>query len=163
MISLIPSSINLSTPLIGNHLIVTSLLDQSKVIIWSMKDGNGQSTFKLGPIVTHGIQMPKTNPLQQDSPIPCMPHEQTPWQPTTGPSGTQWSEDLFRGPSQASDSQLPSHENDLTREPEPEIAPMQLSKEPFGKYFLFFVFFSVTNSPSPLLPPSSACPVTPPL
>ncbi|MBW0498608.1 hypothetical protein O181_038323 [Austropuccinia psidii MF-1] len=29
------------------------------------------------------------------------------------------------GPSQASDSQLPSHENDSTLEPEPEVAPMQ--------------------------------------
>ncbi|MBW0524722.1 hypothetical protein O181_064437 [Austropuccinia psidii MF-1] len=30
-----------------------------------------------------------------------MPCEQTPWQPTPGPSGTQWSEDLFRSKQQA--------------------------------------------------------------
>ncbi|MBW0590566.1 hypothetical protein O181_130281 [Austropuccinia psidii MF-1] len=38
--------------LLGHHLMVTSLLDLSKVIIWPMKDGNGKRTFKLGPIVT---------------------------------------------------------------------------------------------------------------
>ncbi|MBW0592863.1 hypothetical protein O181_132578, partial [Austropuccinia psidii MF-1] len=31
----------------------------------------------------------------QDSPIPSLPHEQTPRQPTPGPSGTRWSEELF--------------------------------------------------------------------
>ncbi|MBW0493312.1 hypothetical protein O181_033027 [Austropuccinia psidii MF-1] len=35
------------------------------------------------------------NPPQQESHIPCMPHKQTPQQPTPGPSGTRWSEDLF--------------------------------------------------------------------
>ncbi|MBW0551964.1 hypothetical protein O181_091679 [Austropuccinia psidii MF-1] len=51
-ISPVPSSINLSTPLLGHHLMVTSLLDWSEVIIWPMKDGDGERTFKLGPIVT---------------------------------------------------------------------------------------------------------------
>ncbi|MBW0551099.1 hypothetical protein O181_090814 [Austropuccinia psidii MF-1] len=37
----VPSSINLSTPLLGHHPMVTSLLDQSKVIILPMKDGDG--------------------------------------------------------------------------------------------------------------------------
>ncbi|MBW0523859.1 hypothetical protein O181_063574 [Austropuccinia psidii MF-1] len=36
------------------------------------------------------------NPLLQDSPIPSLPHNQTPWQLTLGPIGTQWLEDLFR-------------------------------------------------------------------
>ena len=31
---------------------VTSLLDRSEVIIWRMKDGDGERTFELGPIVT---------------------------------------------------------------------------------------------------------------
>ncbi|MBW0523929.1 hypothetical protein O181_063644 [Austropuccinia psidii MF-1] len=78
-ISPVPSSIDLSTP----PPMVTSLLDRSKVIIRPMKDGDGKRTFKLGLIVTHGIQMPN------------LPHKQTPRQPTPGPSGTQWSEDLF--------------------------------------------------------------------
>ncbi|MBW0554287.1 hypothetical protein O181_094002 [Austropuccinia psidii MF-1] len=51
----VPSSIDLST----SPPMVTSLLDQSEVIIQPMKDGDGKRTFKLGPIVTHGIQMPK--------------------------------------------------------------------------------------------------------
>ncbi|MBW0485679.1 hypothetical protein O181_025394 [Austropuccinia psidii MF-1] len=121
-IILVPSSINLSTPLLGHHPMVASLFYQSKVIIRPMKDGDGKRTFKLGPIVTHGIQRPKDilfssliyfssrnhteffplcikqnqpNPLQQDSPIPSLPCEQTSRQPTPGPSGTQWLEDLF--------------------------------------------------------------------
>ncbi|MBW0577985.1 hypothetical protein O181_117700, partial [Austropuccinia psidii MF-1] len=36
------------------------------------------------------------NPPRQDSPVPTLPREQTPRQPTPGPSGTRWSEDLFR-------------------------------------------------------------------
>ncbi|MBW0577365.1 hypothetical protein O181_117080, partial [Austropuccinia psidii MF-1] len=39
-------------PLLGHHPMVTSLLDLSKVIIQPMKDGNGERTFKIGPIVT---------------------------------------------------------------------------------------------------------------
>ncbi|MBW0474730.1 hypothetical protein O181_014445 [Austropuccinia psidii MF-1] len=81
-----------------------------------------------------------------------MPCEQTPRQPTPGSSGTQRLQDLFRetfqqneppiqGPSQASDSQLLSHENSFTGETEFEVAPTQSSEEPFGKYFVFFVFF----------------------
>ncbi|MBW0584562.1 hypothetical protein O181_124277 [Austropuccinia psidii MF-1] len=41
------------------------------------------------------------NPLQQDTPVPCMPHKQALWQPTPGPSGHQWLEDLFRSKQQA--------------------------------------------------------------
>ncbi|MBW0489870.1 hypothetical protein O181_029585 [Austropuccinia psidii MF-1] len=61
MISPVPSSIHLSTPLLGHHPMVTSLLDQMEVIIRPMKEGNGKRTFELGPIVTHAIQMPKTH------------------------------------------------------------------------------------------------------
>ncbi|MBW0498626.1 hypothetical protein O181_038341 [Austropuccinia psidii MF-1] len=87
-----------------------------------------------------------------------MPCKQNPWQPTPGPSGTQWSEDLFCGkkpafpfssseltlppvvePSQHHEPPIPglsqpskSHEDALTREPEPEVAPMQSMEEPFG-------------------------------
>ncbi|MBW0524939.1 hypothetical protein O181_064654 [Austropuccinia psidii MF-1] len=34
------------------QFLVNALLDQSEVIIWPMKDGNGERTFKLGPIIT---------------------------------------------------------------------------------------------------------------
>ncbi|MBW0566042.1 hypothetical protein O181_105757 [Austropuccinia psidii MF-1] len=92
------------------------------------------------------------NPPQQDSPIPSLPCEQTPQQPTPGPSSTQWSEDLFRSkqpkvhlistfdsseltlppfvePSQTNEPPIPGsspsskpHEDLLTRDPEPEVA-----------------------------------------
>ncbi|MBW0587999.1 hypothetical protein O181_127714, partial [Austropuccinia psidii MF-1] len=71
-------------PLLGHHPMVTSLLDRSEVIIRPMKDGDGERTFELGLIVTNGIQTPN------------LPREQTPRQPTPGPSGTRWSEELFR-------------------------------------------------------------------
>ncbi|MBW0460595.1 hypothetical protein O181_000310 [Austropuccinia psidii MF-1] len=51
-------------PLLGHHLMVTSLLDRSEVITCPMKDGNGERTFKLGLIVTHGSQMSKTAPTE---------------------------------------------------------------------------------------------------
>ncbi|MBW0479602.1 hypothetical protein O181_019317 [Austropuccinia psidii MF-1] len=50
-ISPVPSNIDFSTPLLGHHPMVTSPLDQSKVIIRLMKDGNGKRIFELGPIV----------------------------------------------------------------------------------------------------------------
>ncbi|MBW0495864.1 hypothetical protein O181_035579 [Austropuccinia psidii MF-1] len=39
-------------PFLGHHPMVTSLLDQRKVMIHTMKDCNGKRTFKLGRIVT---------------------------------------------------------------------------------------------------------------
>ncbi|MBW0468902.1 hypothetical protein O181_008617 [Austropuccinia psidii MF-1] len=60
----VSSRINLSTPPPRPPPMVTSLLDQSKVIIQLMKDGNGERTFELGKIVTHGIQTPKTKPTK---------------------------------------------------------------------------------------------------
>ncbi|MBW0544084.1 hypothetical protein O181_083799 [Austropuccinia psidii MF-1] len=45
-------------PLLGHHPMVTSLLDWSEVIIQPMKDGDGERTFELGPLVTHGIKIP---------------------------------------------------------------------------------------------------------
>ncbi|MBW0493515.1 hypothetical protein O181_033230 [Austropuccinia psidii MF-1] len=50
-ISPIPSSIDLFTPLQVHHPMVMPLLNQSKVIMPPMKDGDGERTFKLGPIV----------------------------------------------------------------------------------------------------------------
>ncbi|MBW0547861.1 hypothetical protein O181_087576, partial [Austropuccinia psidii MF-1] len=78
------------------------------------------------------------NPPQQDSPIQCIPREQTPRQPTPGPSGTQWSKDLFREPSQHNEPPIPAlspssepPEDIATCEPEPEVAPTQSMEEPF--------------------------------
>ncbi|MBW0511155.1 hypothetical protein O181_050870 [Austropuccinia psidii MF-1] len=125
-------------PLLGHHSMITSPLDGSKVIIRPMKDSNGKRTFELGPIVTHEQDPP--NPPQQDSPVQYMPCEQTPRQPTPGPSGTQWSEDLSREPSQHNEPPIPGPsssskppEDVVTSEPEPEVAPTQSMEEPFGK------------------------------
>ncbi|MBW0512593.1 hypothetical protein O181_052308 [Austropuccinia psidii MF-1] len=144
-------------PLLGHQPMVTSLLYQSKVIIHRMKDGDGKRTFELGWIVTMSC-----HPLDLNS------KEQTLWQPTPGPSGTQWLEDSFHGkqptfhlianfdsseltvppfvePSQTNEPPIPGpspsskpHEDVLTCEPEPEVALTQSMEEPFGKSQIHF-------------------------
>ncbi|MBW0542027.1 hypothetical protein O181_081742 [Austropuccinia psidii MF-1] len=134
-------------PLLGHHFMVTSLLDWSKVIIRPMKDGNGKRTFDIGPIVTMSchpwdsnakvsfhfrsrnhtevfplhIEQNPPNPPRQDSPVQCMPHEQTPRQPTPGPKPSQHNEPSIFGL-----RDIP------TCEPEPEVAPTQSMEEPFA-------------------------------
>ncbi|MBW0478076.1 hypothetical protein O181_017791 [Austropuccinia psidii MF-1] len=170
-IILVPSSINLSTPPrppSNGHF-------THRVIIRPMKDDDGKRTFELGQIVTMSChpwdskaklkQNPK-NPLQQDSPVPCIPCKQTLQQPTPGSSGTQWSEDLFWEPSQHNEPPIPGssqpsepHEDASACEHEPEVAPMQSTEEPFGKSPLHI--FTLLNLYSPLLHPSPACHTTP--
>ncbi|MBW0483973.1 hypothetical protein O181_023688 [Austropuccinia psidii MF-1] len=108
-----------------------------------------------------GQKQNQPNPLQKDSPIPSLPHEQTLQQLTPGTSGTQWSEDLFHSkqpnfplmstfdsseltlppfvePSQPDEPPIPGpspsskhHEDVMTCELEPEVAPTQSMEEPF--------------------------------
>ncbi|MBW0487094.1 hypothetical protein O181_026809 [Austropuccinia psidii MF-1] len=85
------------------------------------------------------IEQNPPNPPQQDSPVPCMRRKKTLRQPTPGPSGTPWLEDLFHEPSQHNQPPIPGpsqpskpHEDTFTREPEPEVAPMQSMEEPFA-------------------------------
>ncbi|MBW0538570.1 hypothetical protein O181_078285 [Austropuccinia psidii MF-1] len=85
------------------------------------------------------------NPPQQDSPVQCMPCEQTLLQPTPGPSGTQCLKDLFHEPSQHNEPPIPGLSpsskppgEDPTHEPEPEVAPTQSMEELFGKSQLHF-------------------------
>ncbi|MBW0493216.1 hypothetical protein O181_032931 [Austropuccinia psidii MF-1] len=122
-------------PLLGHHAMVTSLLDLSEVITWPIKDGNGKRTFDLGPIVTMSchpwdsnakVKSNQPNPLQQDSPIPILPCEETLRQPTPGPSGTQWLEDLFHDepPTPGLSPSSKPHEDIPTCEPEPELDPL---------------------------------------
>ncbi|MBW0566072.1 hypothetical protein O181_105787 [Austropuccinia psidii MF-1] len=92
-------------PLLGHHPMVTSLLDWSEVIIRPM--ARGHSSFgRLSPMgfkcqsrfyfSSHNntdffpllIEQNPPHPPQQDSPIPSLPREHTPQQPTPGPSGT---------------------------------------------------------------------------
>ncbi|MBW0521714.1 hypothetical protein O181_061429 [Austropuccinia psidii MF-1] len=80
-ISPVPLSINFSTPRLGHHLMVTSFLGQSEVIIRPMKDGDGKRTFKLWPIITMSCHPWDSNAKKT-------------WrQATPGLSGTQWWED----------------------------------------------------------------------
>ncbi|MBW0510894.1 hypothetical protein O181_050609 [Austropuccinia psidii MF-1] len=168
-------------PLLGHYPIVNSLLDWSKVIIRPMKHGDGKRTFKLGPIVTHGIQMPN------------LPRKQTPRQPTPGLSGTQWLEDLFCHkkpkiallistfdsseltlppfvqPSQPNEPPIPGpsqpsepHENSLTHEPEPEVALMQSMEEPFAHPATPTSIIIIDNTPIGSLLPQRSQPPPPP-
>ncbi|MBW0583983.1 hypothetical protein O181_123698, partial [Austropuccinia psidii MF-1] len=134
-------------PLLSHHLMVTSLLDWSEVIIRLMKDGDGQSAFERGPIITMSCQpwdskaklkQNQLNPPRQESPIPSLPRKQTPWQPTPGPSGTQWLQDLFHEHSQMDEPPIPGLspsskpiEDTPTCELEPEVAPTQSMDKPF--------------------------------
>ncbi|MBW0480322.1 hypothetical protein O181_020037 [Austropuccinia psidii MF-1] len=131
MISSVPSSVDLSTPLLGHHPMVISLLDWSKVMIWLMKDGNGERKFKLGPIVTMSC-----HPLDSNAKfaLPANPRATD-----HRLSGTQWLEDLFREPSQTNEPPIPRpspsskpHEDVPTGEPELEVAPTQSMEEPFA-------------------------------
>ncbi|MBW0528757.1 hypothetical protein O181_068472 [Austropuccinia psidii MF-1] len=82
------------------------------------------------------------NPPQQDSPIPSLLCEQTPRQPTPGPSGTQCELTLppFVNSSQTNEPTIPCpspsskpHEDIRTCEPEPEVALTQSMVEPFTR------------------------------
>ncbi|MBW0487616.1 hypothetical protein O181_027331 [Austropuccinia psidii MF-1] len=83
------------------------------------------------------IEQNPPNPPQQDTPIPHMPCEQSLWQPTPSPSGTQWLEELFHEPSQHNEPLIPGlsqsselHEVTLTHELEPEVALTQSTEDP---------------------------------
>ncbi|MBW0554410.1 hypothetical protein O181_094125 [Austropuccinia psidii MF-1] len=81
---------------------------------WDPKQANGNDSGQLAlspqvlicpptiqwslPSLT-GAKTKPPEPPRQDSPVPSLPREQTPRQPTPGPSGTRWSEELFREPS----------------------------------------------------------------
>ncbi|MBW0576549.1 hypothetical protein O181_116264 [Austropuccinia psidii MF-1] len=148
-LALSPQVLICPPPLLGHHSMVTSLLNWSEVIIRPMKDGDGKRTFELGPIVTNGIQTPN------------FPREQTLRQPTPGLSGTRWLEELFHEPSQTKEPPIPGPspsseplEDVPTCEPEPEVAPMQSTEEPFRNspllflhsYQLFLTFSSTISS-----------------
>ncbi|MBW0479165.1 hypothetical protein O181_018880 [Austropuccinia psidii MF-1] len=138
-ISPMTSSIDLSTP----PQMVTLLLDQSKVIIQPMKDGDGKKTLELGPIVTMSCYPWNSNAKNKNHQIP---HDKThpfliclasklrgnPLQARVAPNGQRTysvnNEPPILGPSQPSKPQ----QGALTCEPEPEVAPTQSMEEPFG-------------------------------
>ncbi|MBW0547924.1 hypothetical protein O181_087639 [Austropuccinia psidii MF-1] len=180
-LALSPKVLICPPPLLGHHPMIASLPDRSEVIIRPMKDGDGERTFELGPIITMSCHQWDSNA------------KQTPRQPTPGVSGTQWSEELFHEPSQTKEPPIPGPspssqppEDVPTHEPEPEVAPKQFTEEPFGKspllflhsYQLFLTFSLTTSSLSchsplnhyhrkyahwiPLSPPPSSLPTPPP-
>ncbi|MBW0469979.1 hypothetical protein O181_009694 [Austropuccinia psidii MF-1] len=130
-------------PLLGHHRMFTSLLDRSKVIIQPMKDGDGKRTFKLGPTVTMSCHPWDSNSKNKTHQIPCNKTLLFLVYLASKLCGTQWLEDLFRKPSQhneppipglsqCSKPQVPSNEDALSHEPEPEEATMQSTQEPFA-------------------------------
>ncbi|MBW0474114.1 hypothetical protein O181_013829 [Austropuccinia psidii MF-1] len=88
-----------------------------------------------------------------------MPREQTPRQLTPGPKPSQHNEPSIPGPSHPSEP----HEDALTWEPEPEVAPMQSMEEPFDRPATTAVVIIIDNTPvgSPSTP-STPTPVPSP-
>ncbi|MBW0589098.1 hypothetical protein O181_128813 [Austropuccinia psidii MF-1] len=89
-----------------------------------------------------------------------MPCKRTPQKPTPGPSGTQWSEDISREPSQNDEPPIPGPsssseppEDVLTCEPEPEVAPMQSTEEPFACPTTACCIIIIDNTPVRSPPP----------
>ncbi|MBW0526699.1 hypothetical protein O181_066414 [Austropuccinia psidii MF-1] len=116
------------------------------------------------------------NPPQQDSPVPHIPHKKALRQLTPGPSGTdepsQYDELRIPGRSQSPKSQLPTHEDGSTCEPEPEVAPKQSKEDPLCNIPISFFscYQHSLTTPSkhiqlvPLpLPPSSSLTIRPSL
>ncbi|MBW0471659.1 hypothetical protein O181_011374 [Austropuccinia psidii MF-1] len=143
MISPVPSSIDLSTPLLGHHPMVTSLLNQSQVIIRPMKDGNGERKFKLGPIVTMSCRPLDSNAKNKTHQIPCNKTllllicltsklGGNSLQARVSPNGLRtYSANPPNTMSHLFQPQV-KPQNPLTCEPEPEVAPTQSMEEPFA-------------------------------
>ncbi|MBW0471312.1 hypothetical protein O181_011027 [Austropuccinia psidii MF-1] len=134
MISPVSSSINLFTPLLGHHPMVTSLLNQRKVIIPPMKDGNGKRTFALGPIVTMSCHPWDSNAKNQTNRIPCS--KTLPFLVSLASKlhGNQLQAQVAPNePYKPNEPSIPGQSQPLEpHEPEPEVAPMQSTEEPFA-------------------------------
>ncbi|MBW0569945.1 hypothetical protein O181_109660, partial [Austropuccinia psidii MF-1] len=102
-ISPVPSSINLSTPPprppSNGHF--TPQPEQSDYLAdegWQWREDIRAWADRHHVLSPMGFKCQKQNPPnppRQDSPVPSLPRKQTPRQPTPGPSGTRWSEELF--------------------------------------------------------------------
>ncbi|MBW0491943.1 hypothetical protein O181_031658 [Austropuccinia psidii MF-1] len=145
---------------------------QSKFSFSSLSHFSSRNKTYFFPLL---MEQNPPNPPQKDSPIPSLPRKQTLWQPTPGPSGTQWSEKFFRELSRTKEPPIPAPslsskppEEVLTCEPEPEVAPKESTEERFGIYQLMADFddssshFPQINQPNlvgalPLAPRDSFC------
>ncbi|MBW0548384.1 hypothetical protein O181_088099 [Austropuccinia psidii MF-1] len=88
------------------------------------------------------IEQNQRNPPQQDSPVPSLPPQQTLWQLTPGPSGTQWSEDLFRGKQPKFHLISTYNSGELTLPP--FVEPSQ-TNEPLISALSHFLHYSITK------------------
>ncbi|MBW0480189.1 hypothetical protein O181_019904 [Austropuccinia psidii MF-1] len=154
-LALSPQVLICPLPLLGHHLMVTSLLDHSEVIIQPMQDGKGKRTFELGPIVTMSshpwdsnakVKQNPSNPPQQDTPIPRMPRKQTPQKLTPGPVAPNGQRTYPVNPPDTMRNLFQARVHPLNH---------------IRTFQLYFSFFPVPNFPSPLLGPSPTYPTTP--
>ncbi|MBW0483099.1 hypothetical protein O181_022814 [Austropuccinia psidii MF-1] len=144
MIRPVPSSIDLSTPPPRPLHTLTGAKCYLANEGWQWLEDIKAWAYRHHVLSPMGLKRQKQNPPntpQQDSPVPLEP--------------SQYDEPPIPGPSKASEP----HEDPLTHEPEPEVAPTKSMEEPFGKSN--FTFFTLLNFSSPLLWPSPACPATP--
>ncbi|MBW0551617.1 hypothetical protein O181_091332 [Austropuccinia psidii MF-1] len=147
-ISPVPSSIDLSTPpprppSNGHFTPQPERSDYPADEGWRWQEDIQAWAYRHHVLSPMGLKRQKQNPPnppRQDSPVPSLPREQTIRKPTPGPSGTRWSEELFREPSRTKEPPIPGPspssqppEDDTTCEPEPEVAPTQSTEEPYGK------------------------------
>ncbi|MBW0543958.1 hypothetical protein O181_083673 [Austropuccinia psidii MF-1] len=146
-LALSPEVLICPPPLLGHHLMVTSLLDLSEVIIWRMKDGDGKRTFKLGLIVTMSCHRWDSNAKNKTHLIP--PNKTLP----------------FLNPQFLARVHPPNHLRTLRLEPEPEVAPTQSTEKPFACLFTPYSIIIIKDTPiesppsHPVFPLSTPTPV----
>ncbi|MBW0533130.1 hypothetical protein O181_072845 [Austropuccinia psidii MF-1] len=154
-------------PLLGHHPMVTSLLNRSEVIIRPMSYGNGERTFKLGPIVTmschpwdsnaknktHGIPPTRiTHSMSASQANPAETHSWPKWHPMNPPN-TMGHLFLAR-------VNPPNHLRTLQLMSQNQ---RWLQHNPWRNHLVGpnFTFLTLLNFSSPLLRPSPVCPATP--
>ncbi|MBW0500368.1 hypothetical protein O181_040083 [Austropuccinia psidii MF-1] len=158
-LTLSPQVLICPPPLLGHHPMVTSFLDQSKVIIRPLKDGDGKRTFKLGPInKTHRISHNKALPFLAY--LASKPRH-NPLQARVAPNGWRtYPADGTPIPGPSPSSKPP--EDILTCEPEPEVAPKQSTKALFALPTTPCSVIFINNKPVGTCPPPFASPTPPP-
>ncbi|MBW0564055.1 hypothetical protein O181_103770 [Austropuccinia psidii MF-1] len=148
---------------------VTSLLDQSEVIIRPMKDGDGERTFELGPIITMSCHRWDSNAKFALQANPAATHSRPKWHLMVGgiiPQTLSNQKATYSWPSPSS----PPPEDVPTCEPEPEVAPTQSTEESFARRATPRLIIIVDDTPvgsplpvpprTPTPPPSGAKPLS---
>ncbi|MBW0548298.1 hypothetical protein O181_088013 [Austropuccinia psidii MF-1] len=173
-LALSPQVLIFPPPLLGHHLMVTSFLDLSKVIIQLMKDGNGKRTFELGPIITMSFHQWDSKAKNKTPQIP--PNKTLPFlvclarKPCANPLKAQVAPNGQRNYS-VNPPKPKSHLFLARVHPSNHLRTIQLVSQNLrwllcnpGRNLLashHFSFFTPINFFSPFLRPSLACPTTP--